>query len=345
MLAGRMRLKMLLGLIVGLVTMITLGYGLATLLRLGGGPFDGSSSSSGDGLTIAADSWHRQAINIEMDALPPSMGTLSGQVLTFEAQDGVHTYFGVDGGYADQIEVDLDDDRQLEEVWMLEEGGLFSGGTVTRYVWLDDDGSLSAIQDADVTLLWTGNDWEIVRTRPSVAASAVLQELSGDLSQAARAQARDSRFQRLAAEARSAKMIARSAELRAQSEVSANPVVTSVAGEGATGIAEAGQENPDLSALVAPRAWDDIVISMVGDDLGTDTRKDVTEVSSFKVDLYQDAGFSTMNRASVDLDRDDLWDEEYTIDGSEITLRVAPADDEDYTVTWTWAGAGWVVGE
>ena len=59
------------------------------------------------------------------------------------------------------------------------------------------------------------------------------------------------------------------------------------------------------------------------------------------MNLYQDDGHSSVNRAKVDLDRDDKWDEKWTFKGDTIQRKVAPKDDEQYTRTLHWTGSGW----
>lgn len=59
--------------------------------------------------------------------------------------------------------------------------------------------------------------------------------------------------------------------------------------------------------------------------------KDASKGRPFKINLYSDDG-QRFNRAKVDLDRDDKWDEKWTFkpDGT-IERQLAPADDENYT--------------
>lgn len=92
------------------------------------------------------------------------------------------------------------------------------------------------------------------------------------------------------------------------------------------------------------REVDTVVLSYSGKAIGTDKLKDVTKGKPFKVNVYQDDGKPTANRAKVDLDRDDKWDEKFTFDGGTITREVAPADDEAYTEKYHWDGSGWVAG-
>lgn len=90
------------------------------------------------------------------------------------------------------------------------------------------------------------------------------------------------------------------------------------------------------------RPVDRALLSWQGKSLGKDKVKDATRGKPYKINLYQDSGNSLMNRAKVDLDRDDKWDEKWTFDGPVITRQVAPADDESYTETYTWDGTGWI---
>jgi hypothetical protein len=90
------------------------------------------------------------------------------------------------------------------------------------------------------------------------------------------------------------------------------------------------------------REVDKVVLSYVGKPIGADKLKDVTKGKPFKVNVYQDGGSPTANRAKVDLDRDDKWDEKFTFEDGTITRDVAPADDESYTEHLRWDGHGWV---
>lgn len=98
---------------------------------------------------------------------------------------------------------------------------------------------------------------------------------------------------------------------------------------------------PDVGPA-ASEPWFADVLGFRGKDLGTDKLKDATKGKSWKVNVYQDAGSATANRAKVDLDRDDKWDEKWTFEAGKVTRQVAPADDEAYSATWTWTGGDWV---
>jgi hypothetical protein len=68
--------------------------------------------------------------------------------------------------------------------------------------------------------------------------------------------------------------------------------------------------------------------------------KDVSRGQSYKINVYQDEGEASINRAKVDLDRDDAWDIKVTF-AEAVTRQVAPSDDEVYSVEETWDGSQW----
>jgi hypothetical protein len=105
-------------------------------------------------------------------------------------------------------------------------------------------------------------------------------------------------------------------------------------------------EAPELPKPGAPelpaRAYDAEVIAWKDRTIQGDKVKDAIRGHTYKVNVYKDAGASTVNRAKVDLDRDDKWDEKFTFEKSGITLQRAPADDDQYTETYHWSGTGWI---
>lgn len=92
---------------------------------------------------------------------------------------------------------------------------------------------------------------------------------------------------------------------------------------------------------LAARPYDAEVIAWSKRSIKGDKMKDATKGKSYKLNLYRDAGKTTVNRAKIDLDRDDKFDEKYTFDTTKITLQRAPADNEVYTETFHWNGSGW----
>ena len=69
--------------------------------------------------------------------------------------------------------------------------------------------------------------------------------------------------------------------------------------------------------------------------------KDATRNQSFKINLYSDDG-TAFNRAKVDLDRDDKWDESWTLKNGTVEKQVAPADDENYTDVYVAKDGAWL---
>jgi|GEM_PF-4367584 len=98
----------------------------------------------------------------------------------------------------------------------------------------------------------------------------------------------------------------------------------------------------DTRPPVEPRsAAEAFLIGRSGHDLGKPKAKDAWP-GPVKVNLYQDDGHSTINRAKVDLDRDDKWDEKWTFEDGRISKKVAPEDDEQYTQVLVLIDNNWV---
>lgn len=98
---------------------------------------------------------------------------------------------------------------------------------------------------------------------------------------------------------------------------------------------------PTTASDLAARTWDAEVLSWRTRSISSDKQKDVSKGKSYKINVYKDAGSSTVNRAKVDVNRNDKWEEKYTFEGEKVTLQRAPADDEKYTETYHWNGSGW----
>lgn len=82
------------------------------------------------------------------------------------------------------------------------------------------------------------------------------------------------------------------------------------------------------------------LMKWVGQDLGTTKIKDATKGQPFKINVYQDAGNASANRAKIDLDRDDKWDIKVTFEQPP-SRQLSPQDNEDYSVTQVWNGEAW----
>jgi hypothetical protein len=105
------------------------------------------------------------------------------------------------------------------------------------------------------------------------------------------------------------------------------------------GVEDAQQEvvatdGPDMDPV------DLALLKWQGKDLGTKKIKDATKGQPFKINVYQDDGETSANRAKIDLDRDDKWDVKVTFEQPP-SRQVSPDDNEDYSVTQIWNGKGW----
>ena len=111
------------------------------------------------------------------------------------------------------------------------------------------------------------------------------------------------------------------------------------------GAAVAGPGAGDAATVAAAtptgRPLDDAVLRAL-EAPAQEKIKDATGSTPYKVNLYSDDGLR-WNRVKIDLDRDEKWDEKWTIaaDGS-IEREVAPADDEQYSEKYQRTGTEWV---
>jgi hypothetical protein len=101
------------------------------------------------------------------------------------------------------------------------------------------------------------------------------------------------------------------------------------------------QAKPTAKADLPARDYDAEVIAWKDKSIASDKEKDVSKGKSYKINVYKDAGQTNVNRAKVDVNRNDKFDEKYTFEPGKITLQRAPADDEQYTETYHWTGSGW----
>ncbi|WAS05113.1 hypothetical protein LQF76_14025 [Gloeomargaritales cyanobacterium VI4D9] len=73
-----------------------------------------------------------------------------------------------------------------------------------------------------------------------------------------------------------------------------------------------------------------------------DKVKDALPGRTYKVNLYRDQGFNRWNRLKIDLDKDNRWDEKWTIKDNFVIIRqVSSRDDEVYDQRFTLAGDQW----
>ncbi|HEY5944989.1 MAG TPA: hypothetical protein VIV40_05830 [Kofleriaceae bacterium] len=102
------------------------------------------------------------------------------------------------------------------------------------------------------------------------------------------------------------------------------------------------EPQPTAATELAARSYDAEVIAWSKKSISGDKQKDVSKSKPYKINVYKEAGHSTVNRAKVDINRNDKWDEKYTFEDGKVTLEVAPADDEQYTKTYHWTGTAWL---
>ncbi len=96
---------------------------------------------------------------------------------------------------------------------------------------------------------------------------------------------------------------------------------------------------------LALRAMDQEILDRLGVALRGDKAKDVLPGRAYKVNLFQEGGATLPSRVKIDLDRDDRWDEKWTIErpGGVLAIKrhVAPADDERYTDEYRLEAGRW----
>jgi len=92
----------------------------------------------------------------------------------------------------------------------------------------------------------------------------------------------------------------------------------------------------------ALRAMDTEILALARAGIAGDRIKDATAGKPYKVSLYRDSGAAGVNRLKIDLDRDDKWDEKWTLEGEVVKRQVAPADDEKYTREYRLRAGAWV---
>ncbi len=77
---------------------------------------------------------------------------------------------------------------------------------------------------------------------------------------------------------------------------------------------------------------DDQILTAVKAGISGAKAKDVFRNAPYKVNLYEEQGQGSVNRAKIDLNRNGKWDEkwDWTPSGT-VKREVAPNDDEQYT--------------
>lgn len=92
------------------------------------------------------------------------------------------------------------------------------------------------------------------------------------------------------------------------------------------------------------RPLDDEILARLSNPTTEDKRKDALP-GAFKVNLYRDKGKRCFNRAKLDFDRDEKWDEKWSTDvdcdTAGLKREVAANDDERYDDKWIRVGQEW----
>lgn len=106
---------------------------------------------------------------------------------------------------------------------------------------------------------------------------------------------------------------------------------------------------PASPSLPAPAATDGLrpvdrdLLEALRRPATTERIKDAFPGRPYKISLYCDTPGQGWNRAKIDLNRNNKWDEKLTIVNGEPTKRqVASRDDETYDLEYRWRGGQWV---
>jgi hypothetical protein len=91
--------------------------------------------------------------------------------------------------------------------------------------------------------------------------------------------------------------------------------------------AQPAQPTPPARPPVPVDNYQSYLIGLLGRPASSDKIKDGLH-GPIKVNVY--AANGVWKRAKVDLDRDEKWDEKWSLEGTAIMRQVAPADDERY---------------
>lgn len=102
---------------------------------------------------------------------------------------------------------------------------------------------------------------------------------------------------------------------------------------------------PEKGDGLALRPMDKEILERLSGAAAGDKVKDAFPGKPYKVNLYKENGATKFNRVKIDLDRDDKWDEKWSVDddaGQEVVKRqVAPNDDEKYTDEFRLKAGAW----
>ncbi len=95
------------------------------------------------------------------------------------------------------------------------------------------------------------------------------------------------------------------------------------------------------------RPMDQQLLDYLAKPATTDKVKDAFPGQPWKASFYRDGAGTKFNRLKIDLNRNEKWDEKWSIedDGGQqvIKRQVAPADDEKYTTEYRLKAGKWVL--
>jgi hypothetical protein len=99
---------------------------------------------------------------------------------------------------------------------------------------------------------------------------------------------------------------------------------------------------PNLAASASSQASETYLLATLGKPASEEKLKDVTGGKGSKVNVYNEGG--KWARAKVDHDRDEKWDESWSLDGSIVVRQISPNDDGVYSREMRRLGDAWSEG-
>lgn len=89
-----------------------------------------------------------------------------------------------------------------------------------------------------------------------------------------------------------------------------------------------------------PRTVEDDLVAHAHDVFPVDRVDDMTPAEPWRLNLYQDAGHTQVNRGRVDLDRDGSWDWKVTF-AADTIYRERALGPENWAPKERWTGSSW----
>lgn len=146
----------------------------------------------------------------------------------------------------------------------------------------------------------------------------------------------------MAAGVAGAAMTCRSSDAKSAGATPSAPATTPATATEREAAITAHAPTASASAEVAAlRAMDKALLDKLHEPLHAASQKDAFPQQAYRVNVYQEAGHDTPNRLEVDLNRNEKWDERWTVEGTHIKREVAPADDENFTRVYSLENGSW----